>query len=166
MIFVLNKNIHSMVDDAIIKSAIGQPVFKVSKVKHGYFVYNKDSEQVAQIVFEPYTAYVTVAESGTIVVCRSRYGADYDIAARQLASDEKKYAEYSAAADGEYAMAGSYENYNFDIYYNSRCVMNVIPDRENPDQIKVRINEGGNLVVLVMIVLSIARLNSDPKSKY
>lgn len=155
-----------MVDDAIIKSAIGQPVFKVSKVKHGYFVYNRDSEQVAQIVFEPYTAYVTVEDSGTIVIRRSRYGADYDIAARQLSPDEKKYAEYSAAIGGEYAMAGSYADYNFDIYYNSRCVMNVIPDRENPDQIKVRVNEGGNLVMLVMIVLSIARLNSDPKSKY
>ncbi len=165
MIFVLSKNIHSLLDDAVIKSAIGQPVFKVCKVKKGYFVYNKDGEQVAQIVYEPYLAKVTVAECGTLLVKRDKTKVDYEMSAMPLTSADKKYAEYENRLEGEYAMAGDYESLTFDIYYNSKCVMNVIPDKDNDDQIKVRINEGGNLVMLVMIVIAICKLNVDPKSK-
>ncbi len=165
MIYSIDRKLYENIDDTVIRSALGEFGFKVCKVKKGYYVYNKDADQVAQIRFEPYTAYITVADSGTLCLTRHKKTCDYDIAPMTLEGKDKKLAEYQNRITGEYAMAGSYEKMMFDIYFRSKCVLNVIPDPQDDKYVKIRVNEGGNLVMCVMLVVAICKLNDDPKSE-
>ncbi len=164
MIYSIDRKLYENIDDTVIRSALGEFGFKVCKIKRGYYVYNKDGDQVAQIRFEPYTAYITVADSGTLCLTRDRYACTYSIAPMPLIGKDSKLQEYQSRISGEYALMGNFEKMLFDIYFRSKCVLNVIPDKDDEKYVKIRINEGGNLVMCVMLVVAICKLNDDPTS--
>lgn len=165
MIFRIPKDLYAELDDASIFSAIGEFAFKIAKIKKGYFVYNRDAIQIAQIAFLPYEARITVADHGTLSLTRTKRATYYDIQPMKLEKEDEQYRKFQNKIDGEYAVIGSFAEMSFDVYYNSKCVMNVIPDSSDPNFFKVRINEGGNLIILTLIAIAVNKLNNDPESK-
>lgn len=165
MIFRIPKDLYSALSDASIFSAIGEFAFKIAKVKKGYFVYNRDAVQIAQIEFRPYEARITVADYGTLVLSRDRRTTYYDIAPLKLEKEDEQYREFQNKINGEYALIGSFAEMAFDVYYEAKCVMNVIPDSSDDGYFKIRINEGGNLIILTLIAIAVNKLNNDPESR-
>lgn len=165
MIFRIPKDLYAALDDASIFSAIGEFAFKIAKIKKGYFVYNRDAIQIAQIEFRPYEARITVADHGTLTLTRERRATNYDIGPLKLEKEDEQFRQFQHKIDGEYALIGSFAEMAFDVYFRAKCVMNVIPDSSDPNFFKVRINEGGNLIILTLIAIAVNKLNNDPESK-
>ena len=63
-----------------------------------------------------------------------------------------------------FTLMGDFEGYNYDIYANSEVVGNVLP-HESDGYFKLRINEGGNVVRLMMMCLAVDRMTFEDKNE-
>lgn len=163
MIFNVQKNLYASVEDAIIRSAVGEIVFKIAKLKKGYYIYNKEAEQLGQILFDKNIARITIAEQGTVAL--EKTGDTFRIYTPALSKEEQALKKFQLVDKTEYTLVGDFKTPIYDLYADGKNVLNVLPDNANQNFFRVRVKDDGNLILLVMIAVAVNKLWNDPESK-
>lgn len=173
MIYHIRKNIYKFGEDFVIKPIGGEFLFKVTSIKKGYYLYDKNGLQVGQITFEKGKASIVAPESSAIIVYKNDYS--YSIDSKQI-DDENPKEQIDKTCFKENKVInmifGTPNSYKYDIYEKSEgkkqpeIVANIIPDVSDNNFYKIRINGGENILKLIMVILAIDKLNSDPNNRY
>ncbi|MGI6213393.1 MAG: hypothetical protein ACOYIQ_02430 [Christensenellales bacterium] len=169
MIIKIDKLIFKDDGDCIIRYMDGRVFCHIAKVANGYYIYNVKGEQIAQMLFGKKSCdlvlanpYLPKESSYTLHLLKNG-----NFAVTPLEIDElrdrrfierlQKEQEVSVLNKAEFTLVGDFREYNYDIYRGSIAAGNVLP-HEDDAYFKVRINEGGNIVRVMMLALAIDRL--------
>ncbi|GEM_PF-4716201 len=169
MIIKIDKLMHQDDGDCTIRFMDGRVFCHVAKVVNGYYLYNVKGEQIAQMLFDKKSCdlllanpYLPKESSYTLHLLR---GGKFAVAPLKIkVRSDKKYIERlekeqeaSVLNKAQFTIVGDFKGYNYDIYRASNPVGNVLP-HEDKGYFKLRINEGGNIVRVMMLALAVDRL--------
>ncbi len=157
--------------DCIIRLIDGKVFCHIAKVVNGYYIYNVKGEQIAQMLFDKKSCdlvlanpYLPKESSYTLHLLRKG-----QFAVTPLKIEEKSDKKYIAKLEkkdtnvlnkAQFTILGDFKGYNYDIYRASNPVGNVLP-HEDDAYFKLRINEGGNIVRVMMLALAVDRLTFE-----
>lgn len=165
MIYQIKKNVGASPDAVSVISAIGEFVCNVSVLGDGYYLFNKQGLQIAQIVFKDAGAIMSIARTkpvfpGSLKI--SRLGKDeYVISANQVGAEDDQYLENIKGKKSEnYSIWGTPSEYNYDIYCGNKLAANVLISATEPATMKINMGLDGNLLNVIMIALAVDKFNS------
>lgn len=168
MIFRILKNLYDLPGDFALRSEFGDFVCKTAYLNSGYYIYNKNGIQLAQLVFDGNSAFMSVASPTPVypgVVRITMAGNDQFIFDSNVI--EKGDEAYIKNVKGKKAPAfsvwGKPSEYGFDIYEGSSVVANVIPYPQDDSVYQVRVQGDGNILYILMICLALERLRNVNK---
>lgn len=177
MIIKIDKLMWQDDGDCIIRYMDGRVFCHVAKVVNGYYIYNTKSDQIAQMLFykkscDLVVANPYVAKESSYTLHLARGGKLMVTPLEVKEKDDKKFIEKlekeqegSVLNKAEITIIGDFKAYNYDIYRASHAVGNVLP-HEDDAYFKLRINEGGNIVRMLMFSLAVDRLSYEkPKDR-
>lgn len=168
MIIKIDKLMHQDDGDCVIRLMSGKPFCHVAKIVNGYYIYNVQGEQIAQMLFGKTSCDIALANphlpkesSYTLHLLR---GGRFTVSALELDKDDKKFIaklkkdqEDTILNKAEFTILGDFKGYNYDVYRTGNAVGNVLP-HEDDGYFKLRINEGGNIIRVMMLTLAVDRL--------
>lgn len=176
MILKIDKLMFDDDGDCVIRFLNGEIFCTVAKIANGYYIYNKNAEQIAQMLFykkvcdlvmaNPYVAkessYVMEKQRGGELIIRRPKVKKRKI--RKFIRNLERSHQENVLNKDIFKVVGDFENYNYDIYRNSETVGNILPDSDDC-YFKLRVNQGGNIVRLLMIALAVDRMTFEKKRK-
>lgn len=169
MIFRILKNLYSLPGDFALRSEFGDLVCKTAYLNSGYYIYNKEGVQLAQLVFEGNSALMSVASPAPVypgVIRMTMVGKDDFVFDNNVI--EKGDDQYIKNVKGKkarnFSIWGKPSEYGYDIYEGSAVMANVIPYPADDSVYQVRVQENGNILYVLMICLAAERLR-NVKSK-
>lgn len=172
MIFRLKKELFREINDYIIYPENKSFLIKVAKFKKGFYLYNNFGEQIGQIIFKKSSATITAPDSAALTLIRN---VDKSFAIVEPFFDESDKKSITDKDErrrltSEYMIYGNALGYNYDIYEKKgnqklpQVVGVVINDTFDKQYYKLRINDAGNALKVIMIALAVDKLNLDPES--
>lgn len=168
MIFRILKNLYDLPGDFALRSEFGDFVCKTAYLNSGYYIYNKNGIQLAQLVFDGNTALMSVASPKPVypgVVRMTMVGKDQFVFDNNVI--EKGDEEYLKNVQSKKALAfsiwGKPSEYGYDIYEGSSVIANVIPYPQDDSVYQVRAQGDGNILYILMICLAAERLRNVTK---
>lgn len=163
MIYKIKKNLSSSQEDYAIVSSLGELLCKVAVMTNGYYLYNKNGLQLAQIKIEDGKAYLSIARErpafpGTIVL---QGGQDkFDISYLEPTEADKAVIETLCKAEAAaYTVWGMPSQNNYDLYLGSKKCANIVPCATNPEIYNINILDAGNALNIIMLAIAMDTFN-------
>ncbi|MDD4315892.1 MAG: hypothetical protein PHC84_01885 [Clostridia bacterium] len=170
MIFRVKKALFNEIDDYAISS--DGFFVKVAKLIKGYYLYGSEGQQVGQIIFEKGKATVVAVDSAALCVYKNAdgtFGITENTPGEAEAAALNKSCRKQAS---QYMIYGQAAEYRYDIYEKASSAKrplpaaNIITDIQSKDYYKIRVQEGGNILKLIMLAIAIDKLNVDPDCRF
>lgn len=171
MIFKLKKQIYNMTDDYSVKNALGETFCKVAILTKGYYIYNKEGKQLAQLTFEDNTALISIAKSkpsypGALKI-RLIGPNKVKFSTNEIEKGDERYiASIKGGKQLEFSVWGKPKDYNFDIYEGKTLYANVIPVVGEDSEYQIRTTDESNFLYVLLICFASEKLHFDPQSKF
>lgn len=163
MILTIKKALHKQKEDVCLSPIGNEFRIFVSSFRKGFYLYTEDGRQVGQVIFENGAATITAVDSSSMLVYAC--GGGIAVKKKTYSEEEKRSvqaAETQRIKSTEYFTQGEVKNYNYRIFEQegkkSMEVAAIIPDISDESNYRVRIAETGNILKLLMVIISIDRL--------
>lgn len=161
MIIKLLKQLYKSPDDYAVKTPINELICKIAHFSGGYYLYNKNGDQIGQIMFENNIAYLSVPASAPVypaaikVVYNPQSGFSFPVNEIER-GDEQFIGNIKGKNTAEaFSLRGDTAGYSYDIYSGNVAVVNVVPSATDPNYYSMRINKDYNVLKGILIALAI-----------
>ncbi len=163
MILTLPKKFNYAVEDIYVP--LDEPMFKITLIIGGILLYNINGGLIAQIFVKENTATATVADGASLKIERKADG--FSISHLEVSVEEKKKITRPTSErllKEEYILFGKPENSQYQIFEKKPNLVKpdvaatVIPVPLDDNLIRVKIEEGCNVLRILSIILSISLL--------
>ncbi|MDD3947787.1 MAG: hypothetical protein PHI19_08120 [Clostridia bacterium] len=161
MIIKLLKKVYESPDDFAVRTPINELVCKIAHFHGGYYLYNKMGDQIAQIILESNTAYLSI--SGTVPVYPASIKMVYTghgsfvFSSDYLERDDEQYLSNikgKKAAD-VFNLRGDTLDYSYDLYNGNKIYANIVPSSTEKDYYLIRTSNEANILKTILIALAI-----------
>lgn len=161
MIIKMLKRAYSSPDDYAVRTPINELICKVAHFTGGYYLYNKVGDQIAQIMLESNTAYLSLPSAvpsfpgaTKLVYCAP---GEFVFAPMDIArGDEQLSASLKSNKTKEdYSLRGDPAGYSYDIYNGNKVYANVVPSSTEKDYYLIRTDNEANVLKMIMISLAL-----------
>ena len=182
MIFRILKNLHTRAGDFALRTEMGDMICKAAFLKSGFYIYNKNGNQVAQLTFTNdkklakrdglknvngfNVASLSVVTPnpifpGEVKMCY--HGKDrFSFSTNVIEKGDEKYLENIKGQQAyKFSFWGHPSEFSFDIFDGKDLVANVIPYLQDDEVYQVRVHEKGNLFFIFMLCLAVDMLQSE-----
>ncbi|NLO63812.1 MAG: hypothetical protein GX095_01040 [Clostridiales bacterium] len=160
MVIKLLKKINKSPEDVAILSPINELICKVACLDGGYYLYNKTGDQIAQIIFEGNTAYLSVSSPVPVFPASIKMvyegGCFAFLPMEVAASDREIIANIKNKKDLElFSLRGDPAGYSYDVYLGNKVYSNVVPSSTDKKYYLMRLAKDANLLKALLISLAI-----------
>lgn len=128
-------------------------LFKVSELKDGFFVYNKSSEGIAQIVFQKKYAFITLRsdDKPTLPIRIIKKGSHFTIEFYDFSLQGNNFNKAKLNSNNTMEVAGSPKKYNYKISDSGEAIVAVTPGNDQVYNIDIS-SEVNNLKMLLSVI--------------
>ncbi len=163
MILTLPKKFNNAIMDIFVPE--DNPLFKITLVTGGILLYNISGVLIAQIFAKENSATASVADSASIKIEKGANG--YTISQPEIQSTEKKKINRPLSErvlKSEFTLFGKPQFGHYQIFEKKpsekkpSVVATVITSPIDDKHLKIKIEEGGNVLRIITIILAIALL--------
>lgn len=167
MILKIRKNIHATGAEYTVRGTMGEVFCKITPLAGGYYIYDKQGHQLAQVTFgkkkKPETAMsvLSVHPSFPGAIRLAKVGNGFEFSPYVVTKEDKRFIKNIKGKKviPDYSIWGDPSTYAYDLYEGNTILANIVPSSYDFNYFKVNLHENANFLWVLVIVLSLEHLS-------